>query len=89
MPQVADAKGRAQRRHAKRRALERLGVQLNHHDLAEIVEQIRERRSRFIERQSCRVAIHEVQHAGQTFVVAYDKLRRTVATVMPAEWWQE
>lgn len=79
-------KAASQEIHALRAAKKRYGIDVGLLGMMEIREQIREGRSRCLERQSRRVTIHEVQWAGQTMVVAYDTLRGTLATFLPPDF---
>jgi len=79
-------KGASQEIHALRAAKKRYGVEVGLVGMCEIRVQIREGRSRCLERQSRRVTIHEVQWAGQAMVVAYDSQRHTLVTFLPADF---
>jgi hypothetical protein len=75
----------AQRRHAKRRAAERYGLELNRHDMRTLVEQIQHGDAEFIERQSLRVSVWWVTVGGKRCRVVYDRLRKTIVTFLPEE----
>ena len=79
-------KGASQEIHALRAAKKRYGVEVGLLGMCDIRDQIQDGRSRCLERQSRRVAIHEVQWAGQAMVVAYDSLRHTLVTFLPADF---
>lgn len=83
MPRLT--KTRAQRIHARRRALERYELDLNRHDLREVVESIQAGKATFVRRQSLRVSIWEVTVKGQACRVVYDKLRKTIVTFLPLD----
>ena len=78
-------KAKAQRRHAKTRALQRYDLDLSREDLEELVRQIQLGKAEFILRQSCRVSFFAVELRGQKFPVVYDKQRKTIVTVLPCE----
>lgn len=75
-------KRKAQQRHARRRASERLGVRLSKHDIAEICKQITSGKARLIEKQSNRVSVFEVMVAGQQTHAVYDRQRKTIVTFL-------
>ena len=72
--------------HALRAAKKRYGVEVGLLGMCDIRDQIQGGRSRLLERQSNRVAIHEVYWAGERMVVAYDSLRHTLVTFLPADF---
>lgn len=76
------SKATAQRRHAKRRLAERFGVEASNRDLAEWVAAIRLGRARFVERQSLRVTVWDVDHNGRTIRLVYDKHRGEIVTAL-------
>ena len=80
------SKAPSQEIHAPRAAKQRYGVEGGLLGMCEIRAQIQEGRSRLLERQSNRVAIHEVQWGGQAMVVAYDSLRHTLVTFLRADF---
>jgi hypothetical protein len=81
-----DAKRQAQRLHAKRRAAERVGVNLNHALHTELVQAIQGGQATFIRRQSHRVSHFDVVlPTGQTARVVYDRHRKALITVLPPE----
>lgn len=73
----------AQRKHAKRRALERYDLALNRDDLRAWVKQIQEGQARKLEQQSLRVGKYVITHQGQEVVVIYDRHRKTIVTCLP------
>jgi len=81
---VGLSKGASQEIHALRAAKKRYGVDVGLLGLCEVRGQIQEGRSRLLERQSNRVAIHEVTWGGQTMVVVYDSMRHTLVTFLPS-----
>ncbi len=78
-------KKESQRIHALRRSAERFGVGLGHKDSLGIVRDIQEGKARFVHRQSHRVSLWEIPYVDEKAVVAYDKKRKMVVTVIPAE----
>lgn len=81
MPSKRDA----QRRHARRRALERYGLELGAGTRARILEAIHTGRSKLVQRQSHRVVVHDVKLDGRTVRVVYDKSRGELVTFLPAD----
>jgi len=90
VPRGVDAvelsKAASQEIHARRAAKKRYQVDLGLLGMCEVRDQIQEGRSRLLERQSNRVAIHEVQWGGQAMVAVYDTQRHTLVTFLPADF---
>jgi len=79
-------KRHAQRLHAKRRAAERYGVNLNHALHVALVAAIQAGRATFVRRQSQRVSHFDVTlPTGATARVVYDRQRQVLITVLPPE----
>ena len=74
----------SERVHAKRRLVERYGLELNRRELRELVSQIQEAKATHIETQSNRVSLWRVSHGTIEIVVVYDKKRGTIVTALPA-----
>lgn len=85
-PPVELSKAASQEMHALRAAKKRYGVEVGLLGMCDIRDQIQGGRSRLLERQSNRVAIHEVHWAGERMVVVYDSLRHTLVTFLPADF---
>ena len=85
-PELRLPKSASQEIHALRAAKKRYGVDLGLLGMCEIREQIRKGHSRCLERQSRRITIHEVQWGGLALVVAYDTMRHTLVTFLPADF---
>jgi hypothetical protein len=75
-------KRKAQLRHAARRANERYGLQLSIHDLHRIIHDIQDGRASFVVKQSHRVSLFDVDVQDQKIRVAYDRVRKSIATVL-------
>lgn len=88
---MSPSKAKAQRKHAKRRARERYGLDLTSHDFQMIINAIRKRKSIPIKRQSCRISHHMVLYKRRWLRVVYDKNRRQIVTFLPNEFygWKE
>lgn len=86
---MRNAKAKAQKAHAKRRAFERLGIDLSKEEYRGIVAQIRNGRAKFLERQSLRVSLWAVDVVGAQAVAVYDKQRKTVATLLTFEMFNQ
>lgn len=71
-----------ERRHAKKRAGERFGINLNRIQYADIVRQIQENRSIFIEKQSARISVHVIDLLGTKAFAVYDRHRNAVVTFL-------
>lgn len=85
-PAVGLSKAASQEMHALRAAKKRYGVEVGLLGMCEIRAQIQEGRSRLLERQSNRVAIHQVHWAGRPMVVVYDSQRHTLVTFLPPDF---
>lgn len=73
-------------KHAKRRATERFGLTLNRHELRDIAKFIQSGKAEFFDRQSNNVTRWIVKIQGIEVAVVYDKLRKSVRTIMPVEY---
>lgn len=82
---MGNSKAENQRRHARQRARERFGLELDEHQLRAVVNRIQRGESRFLEKQSNRVSLHQVEYMGAEMVVVYDRRRKNVVTVWPSE----
>lgn len=80
MARKRGGKKRAQKQHTYWRSLERFGMVF---DTAEAIRKIQSGRARFVKRQSNRVTLWALEMGGKEVVAVYDKLRHTIATVMP------
>lgn len=88
---VRAGKAYAQRKHAKRRFLQRTGILLTRELHDQLIAKISEGSSDavFVEKQSNRVSVWDVTHKvgdyqkeEMTFRVVYDKMRRNITTVL-------
>lgn len=80
--QKRKGKALAQEKHSQRRAHDRYGVALGARVQAEIVAKIQEGKSTPLWRTSNRVTVHDVALEDQTYRVAYDAQRKTIATFL-------
>jgi len=83
-------KDKTQRRHAVKRFHQRCGVALTPELHEQIIQSIRDANmkkgtAKFIERQSLRVSVWEVDIAGERRRVVYDSNRKQLVTVLPDE----
>lgn len=76
-------KTRAQFVHARRRCAERYGLNLTRKDVKNICDQIKSGRATHIQTQSHRVSLFDVGFKGDIIRVAYDSLRKSIATCLP------
>jgi len=72
--------------HALRAAKKRYGVEVGLLGMCEVRSQIQQGCSKLLERQSNRVAIHEVHWSDVRMVVVYDNVRHTLVTFLPPEF---
>lgn len=77
-----NAKKTAQRRHAKRRAAQRFGVNVGTETLRAAVTAIQSGQAKHIETQSNRISVHELEIHGILMRVVYDKHRKEIVTVL-------
>lgn len=71
--------------HAKQRAGERYGLNLNKEARHEIVSLIQTNQAEFVGKQSNTRTLWRVQYQEQSLNVVYDKARSTMCTVLPKE----
>jgi hypothetical protein len=71
--------------HAKRRAEERYGLNLNKEARHEIVSMIQQNQAEFVGKQSNTRSLWRVNYQEQSLNVVYDKARNTMCTVLPKE----
>lgn len=82
------SKKKAQHLHAKRRFIERYGLEVNRKDLRFMINQIQNGKAKLIERQSHRVSKWRVKFADRNVYVVYDKMRKSIVTALPADAYQ-
>jgi hypothetical protein len=71
--------------HAKKRAEERYGLNLNKEARHEIVSMIQTNQAEFVGKQSNTRSLWRVNYQDQSLNVVYDKARSTMCTVLPKE----
>ena len=71
--------------HAKRRAEERYGINLNKEARHEIVQAIQSNRAEFVAKQSNNRSLWKVSYQDESLNVVYDKQRGTLCTVLPRD----
>ena len=71
--------------HAKKRAEERYGLNLNKEARHEIVSMIQTNQAEFVGKQSNNRTLWRVNYQEQSLNVVYDKARSTMCTVLPKE----
>ena len=71
--------------HAKKRAEERYGLNLNKEARHEIVSMIQQNQAEFVGKQSNTRSLWRVNYQDQSLNVVYDKARNTMCTVLPKE----
>lgn len=74
-----------QKIHAMRRAIERYGLPIGEHGLAEIVAKIRRGESEFVMNRTHRLSIHKVVYNGVDVIVMYDRNEHAVCTFLLEE----
>lgn len=81
------SKAASQRKHAHKRALERHGIHLTRSAQEKLIKKIQSGEAEALLKQSHRVTIFSVNHreSGKDILVAYDKKRHTIITVLPEE----
>ncbi|MBI2048059.1 MAG: hypothetical protein HYT27_02875 [Parcubacteria group bacterium] len=83
-------KKKGQIRHAQKRARERHGLHLDENDLVTLANRIRKQnlpqhkeKAVFVKRKTNRISMWFVWHKNQWLPVAYDKERKSIATILP------
>lgn len=79
-------KKKAQKIHAKRRALQRYSIELNKSLHKDWIHQIQNGVAKFVERQSNRISVYEILVEGKIIPVVYDKIRKNIVTVLPPDY---
>lgn len=79
----------SQRIHAKRRIEQRFGIQINRHDIREIVNLIQTNRAKFIEKQSNSRSLFSLVFKDNLLYVIYDKTRKNICTFLTEEMIKE
>jgi hypothetical protein len=80
-----NSKAEAERKHFKRRMIERLGVEINRQKLRELLELLHTGQLKFVHKQSNRISWFEAEIEGQIVHLVYDKDRKTFVTVLYPE----
>ena len=76
------SKQKQQRSHFLRRVKERFGLYLKDNDIHNIIQMITTGNADFIEKQSNRVSIHQVEYQGTIMHVCYDRQRGELVTAL-------
>jgi hypothetical protein len=77
-------------RHARRRARERYGLDLQDHEVRGLANRIKRGAARFIAKQSNTKSIFEIDAFGKTLPVVYNKAKGVIATFLPRDYiWYE
>lgn len=79
---MGNSKQKRQKRHALRRARERLGVSITEHEYVTMTKQIQSGESECVHEQSNRVTHHRMEFGGEEFIAVYDKSRQTIVTFL-------
>ena len=74
--------------HAKKRARQRAGVDLNHDDRRNIVKMIQSGEADFVAKQSNTRSLFKVDYEDTSLNVVYDKARHALRTVLPQSAWE-
>lgn len=76
-----NSKSSRQKAHAKRRLQQRF-PNVNPKNIYLWEKMIKNGKSTFVESQSNRISLHDIQHKGKTIRCVYDKLRNNIVTVL-------
>lgn len=79
------SKRKAQFGHACRRASQRFGIRLTQDDFTRIIRDIQDGQAIFVVKQSNRISLFDVGVKETTIRVAYDRVRKSIATVLTLE----
>ena len=88
-PESPKPKHLSQRIHAKKRALQRYGVQLTTAQIFDLIDQIKSRDAILVAKQTLRVKVYLVTHGDRYMVAVYDRKRKEIITFLPhdsVEW---
>ena len=77
------SKRKNQINHARVRGIQRQGINLTASVNALLVEQIQEGKSKHLYKVSNRLVAHRVTYEDKKFPVLYDRMRKTIVTVLP------
>ena len=86
---VVFSKAQNQYRHTEKRFVHRYGVNINRAVYDDLCRQIRENKAQFISKTSNRVSLFWVKLGDERYPVVYDRVRKTIATVLLREWLDE
>lgn len=79
-------KSTAQRMHAKRKFLQRVGIKLTPELRRELSDKILSKEAELVHKQSNRVSIYDVEHEikgkKETFRLVFDLMRRNIVTIL-------
>lgn len=75
-------KSSQQRKHFKRRLKERFGIYLANAQLDDLVARVQQGEGAFVERQSCRITVFDMEVEGQIARLVYDKRTKELVTAM-------
>lgn len=78
-----------QRIHAKKRAEERFGIQLNKSKRKELIKMILNGNARHLEKISNRLSKFRVKFEDTLMDLVYDKSRKNIVTFLLPEWHEE
>jgi hypothetical protein len=79
---MKNSKGYAQQRHAKTRCKQRFGFEPTNDMLKQWKNMIIKHKAKFVYKQSNRVTVWDLEYNGHELRVVYDKLRKTICTVL-------
>jgi len=75
-------KKQAQRKHAINRIRQRYGFHISNHGFKNLLHQIQEGRSEFVEEQTNRTTVHIVRYEKMPILVVYDRQRQMIVTAL-------
>lgn len=75
--------------HAKKRADERFGINLNKHKRRELIQMIFKGNARHLEKISNRLSKFRVRFEDKLMDIIYDKNRKRIVTFLYPEWHEE
>lgn len=82
---MARSKDIAERKHARRRALQRYDLDLRDEDLDLITGMIQTGKATFVEKQSNRVSVFTLKFKEKDVKVVYDRQRQNIVTFLPID----
>lgn len=79
------SKNKCQKTHFKRRLKQRYGLNIGKEGIKKIIDMIKNGNAEFVEKQSNRISIFNVEYEEEKIRVVYDKNRKNLVSALPCE----